>query len=326
MESRLGDIIPKNIFHYTSLEKFKCVLQYGTLRFKLSTQSNDLLDTNYILELIRKLDYFTDTLDATKRKLLEFFIGYFKRDEYVRSYESFVSCFTDVEDSRLLWDAYTMNRPQQGVEETPQYNGVCVAFNRNNLMVTLQEFERAHEGFAGLLAPVWYEEDKQIIALNYLINQAFEVFDSVKDAPDQSQSVVPPIRTGYQLDFGGYKGEPHYFELNLKKAFVEPAFKFIDSVDKTSPFFKHKFWAEEHEYRAAIGKRTASSNDGVIKGTDNNKYIDMPINLELIDYIVLGPCFSEKDRRSIEMLTAPQIPFDRIEQRQSIGTGIITMR
>ena len=63
-----------------------------------------------------------------------------------------------------------------------------------------------------------------------------------------------------------------------------------------------------------------------IERVDDNKYLDMPINSELIDYIVLGPCFSEKDRRSIEMLTAPKITFDRLEQKRSIGTGIITMR
>lgn len=34
-----------NIYHYTSFDKFKCILQNGTLRFKESTQSNDLLDT-----------------------------------------------------------------------------------------------------------------------------------------------------------------------------------------------------------------------------------------------------------------------------------------
>lgn len=326
INSRIDEIIPKNIYHYTSLEKFKCILKYGTLRFKLSTQSNDLLDTNFILELIKKLDYFTDTIDDSKKNLLEFLIGYYKHDRYVRSYESFVSCFTDIEDSRLLWDAYTMNRPPQGDEDISQYNGICLAFNRDKLMAILQKFEHAHEGYAAFLAPVWYDKDKQIKALNYLINQAFKVFDSVKDEPDQNQSIVPPIKTGFQLDFGGYKGEPHYFELKLKKALTMPFFAFIESVDKTSPFFKHKFWSEEREYRASIGKRMAIPNEGIVNGTDENKYIDVPIRRELIDYIILGPCFSEEDRQSIEKMIEPHILFNQIEQRKSIGTGIITMR
>lgn len=321
VDSKIDTIIPQNIYHYTSLEKFKCILNFGTLRFKLSTQSNDLLDTNYVLDLIRRIDYFSDSIDETKRKLLEFLIGYFKNDAYVRSYESYVACLTDVEDSRLLWDAYTMNRPPQGFADIPKYNGVCLAFNRDKLVQILHEFEGEHEGYSAFLAPVWYDEDKQIIALNYLIEQALRVFDSVKDEPDQNQSIVPPIRTGYQLKLGEYTGEPHYFEFKLKKALTEPMFRFIESVDKTSPFFKHKFWSEEREYRAAIGRRKSAVN-----GSDDNKYIDVPIKSDLIDYVILGPCFSDEDRQSIRELTEPRILFNQIEQRQSIGTGIITMR
>lgn len=33
------------IYHYTSLEEFQCILKYGTLRFKESTSSNDVLGT-----------------------------------------------------------------------------------------------------------------------------------------------------------------------------------------------------------------------------------------------------------------------------------------
>ena len=33
------------IYHYTSFEKLQCILEYGTLRFKESTRSNDVLDS-----------------------------------------------------------------------------------------------------------------------------------------------------------------------------------------------------------------------------------------------------------------------------------------
>lgn len=33
------------IYHYTSFDKLQCILKYGTLRFKESTSSNDVLDT-----------------------------------------------------------------------------------------------------------------------------------------------------------------------------------------------------------------------------------------------------------------------------------------
>lgn len=111
LNEKYDAIIPKTIFHYTSFEKFKCILQYGTWRFKLSTQSNDLLDTTYIVDLIKKLKIQNKDLPEDHFKLLDFLMGYFKRDEYRRQYLSYVTCFTGNEDSRLLWDAYTINRP-----------------------------------------------------------------------------------------------------------------------------------------------------------------------------------------------------------------------
>jgi hypothetical protein len=64
-------IIPKTIYHYTSFEKFKCILQYGTWRFKLSTQSNDLLDTTYIVDIIKKLKIQNKDLPDDNIKILE---------------------------------------------------------------------------------------------------------------------------------------------------------------------------------------------------------------------------------------------------------------
>ncbi|MGD9577823.1 MAG: hypothetical protein AB7Y74_06190 [Syntrophorhabdus sp.] len=83
INNRYDAIIPKTIFHYTSFEKFKCILQYGTWRFKLSTQSNDLLDTTYIVDIIKKLEIQRNLTDDY-RKLLEMLICYFKRDAYER--------------------------------------------------------------------------------------------------------------------------------------------------------------------------------------------------------------------------------------------------
>jgi hypothetical protein len=80
INNRYEAIIPKTIFHYTSFEKFKCILQYGTWRFKLSTQSNDLLDTTYIIDIIKKLEIQKNLTDD-HRRLLEMLIGYFKRGE-----------------------------------------------------------------------------------------------------------------------------------------------------------------------------------------------------------------------------------------------------
>ena len=54
------------IYHYTSLDKFKCILQYGTLRFKESTTSNDLLDTTLLFDVLKEYDGLPDYRDLWK--------------------------------------------------------------------------------------------------------------------------------------------------------------------------------------------------------------------------------------------------------------------
>lgn len=106
LNERYDAIMPRTIFHYTSFEKFKCILQYGTWRFKLSSQSNDLLDTIYIVDIIKEFKTQNQDLPVDHLKLLEILMGYFKRAEYERLFLSYVTCFTGKADSRLLWDAY----------------------------------------------------------------------------------------------------------------------------------------------------------------------------------------------------------------------------
>ncbi len=187
-------IIPKALFHYTSFKKFKCILQSGTMRFKLSTQSNDLLDTRYVVDLIRKMEYFNHGLDEIKEKLLTFFLGYYRHHKYKNCYRAFVACFTDLPDSRLLWDAYTMNRPKSHEGELTYYNGVCLAFRRDKIFELLRKAESEAICSNAMIAPIFYEQEQQILALDYLSKRAMDIFDTVKDDEDQSQTFVPTIK------------------------------------------------------------------------------------------------------------------------------------
>ena len=324
---KIDSIVPQIIFHYTNFEKFKCIVQFGTLRFKLSIQSNDLLDTKYIVELIKRIDYFTDDQDASKKRLLEFLLGYYKRADYQSTFKAYAACFTGIADSRLLWDAYTVNRPFGGKLEKIGYNGVCIAFKSDMLRKLLYESEAEKICNSGMLAPVFYKEQEQIIALDFLIKRAVDIFDAVKDDPDQSQDFVPTIKTGYQLDFGGIRSEPHLFEIKLKRSIVETLGSFIESIDKTAPFFKHGFWSEENEYRAVLHRHIAIPNTGgIVKGDIDNEYIDLPISKDFIDYVILGPCFSENDTKVLNEIKDFKLEFSNLEKKYSHGTGIITIR
>lgn len=308
-------IIPKTIFHYTSFEKFKCILQYGTWRFKLSTQSNDLLDTTYIVEIIKKLEIQKNLTDD-HRKLLEMLIGYFKRDEYERQFLSYVTCFTDKSDSRLLWDAYTINRPITNLDDVRDYNGVCIGVNRDKLLNTLQS-KKPEYCDAGFLAPIYYTPQQQMLALDFLCKNALDNWDKTKDDEDQSQDIVPTIRTAYAIKFGDYVGKPHCIEMNLKKSFVNAMLSYIESVEKTAPYLKHQFWEEESEYRASLNMHVSKK--------PKHDYIDLDINEEIIDCIILGPTFSGKEEEIIRKIDNAKLDFSKIKKEKSVGTGIIQM-
>ncbi|MGI6345191.1 MAG: DUF2971 domain-containing protein [Bacillota bacterium] len=316
LSEKYEGIIPKTIFHYTSFEKFKCILRYGTWRFKLSTQSNDLLDTTYIVDIIKELKIQNKNLPDYQRELLEFLMGYFKQEGYERQFLSYVTCFTGKADSRLLWDAYTINRPAISEKEERNYNGVCIGVNRDKLIELLQT-EKPDFCDTGFLAPVYYTPYQQVTALDFLCNNALDTFEKVKDDKDQTQEIIPPIRSAYSIQIGDYIGRPHFFELKLKKSFVKTALLYIESVEKLAPFLKHQFWEEENEYRAAFSLHKSK------KPVED--YIDIKISEELIDFIILGPTFSDKEEGDIQSIKDAKLDFNKLNKKHSIGTGIIRM-
>ncbi|NMB96107.1 MAG: DUF2971 domain-containing protein [Clostridiaceae bacterium] len=316
LNHRYDAIIPKTIFHYTSFEKFKCILRYGAWRFKLSTQSNDLLDTRYIVDIIKKLKIQSRHLSEDHHKLLEFLMGYFKRDDYERQFLSYVTCFTGKADSRLLWDAYTINRPVINQDDLSGYNGVCIGVNRDKLLSVLRS-EKPEYCDAGFLAPVYYSPQQQVVALDFLCKSALETFDRLKDDKDQRQDIIPTIRTTYALQIGDYFGRPHCIEINHKKSFVNSMSSYIESVEKTAPFLKHQFWEEENEYRAALNLHSSKK--------PNHDYIDINFNEDLIDFIILGPTFADKEVNVIKQIKDAKLDFNKFSIKQSMGSGVIHM-
>jgi len=302
INTRYDARVPKTIFHYTSFEKFKCILQYGTWRFKLSTQSNDLLDTTYIVDVIKKLEIQKNLADE-HRRLLNMLIGYFTRDEYKQKFFSYVTCFTGKSDSRLLWDAYTINRPVTNSDDVRDYNGVCIGVNRDKLLNTLKSKkpEYCDEGF---LEPIYYTPQDQMNLLDLICKDALDNWDKTKDEEDQAQDIVPTIRTPY-------------LKMDLKKPFVYSMHSYIESVEKMAPYLKHQFWEEENEYRASLNMN--------ISKKPKNDYIDLDVNEELIDFIILGPTFSDKEEEIIQKIDSAKLDFNKIKKEKSVGTGIIQM-
>ena len=68
------------IYHYTSFEKLQCILKYGTLRFKESTSSNDILDTIGFVNILKSMPHFN--APGATSALLNFIINYYQWEGY----------------------------------------------------------------------------------------------------------------------------------------------------------------------------------------------------------------------------------------------------
>ena len=305
-------------YHYTDFEKFKCILANGTLRFKCSTQSNDILDTRYFVDLLNESN-LSDLCETPEEMaaLNDFCASYFKSESYQPKIAAYVACFTKIKDSRLLWDAYTMNRPKLENAETkhaPKYNGVIIGFNAEKIRNFVQQFN-GKAGFARVyVQPIIYEKVQHLKLLGNCFSEFGLIYEVIKNDPNQAQNLILPIQTGSKV-------------INPKKCFVEAMIYLIYKIETLAPTMKHEFWQEEKEVRAVLCRYSFWGNkDKIEKGEGNNRYIDLPITEDLIETIVLGPEFGEAEEKELNAMTNAKIQFANLNHEKSKGTGIIRYR
>ena len=308
------------IYHYTSFEKLQCILKYSTLRFKESTQSNDILDTMGFVNILKSMPKFKAPVDATE--FLNFLLGYYQRALYIPSSISLVACFSKTPDSRLLWDAYTMHRP--GNQKCPhgdtkycydaatKYNGICIAFRQNQLQQLLQKAEGVFCDKTHIQAIDYGDQRIRILLNNWLKEAVAEMWELSKD-PDQSQNIIPTIPVTSKTG------------LDLKKSLVIPMLNFMQKVEAYSPFYKHEFWHEEKEVRASllITNGRLSNYKDISQYDDGSKYCDISITPDCIDHFILGPEFDDANLSEIKQHTEYKLNICDFELKRSLGTGVI---
>lgn len=308
------------IYHYTSFEKLNLILKFGTLRFKESTKSNDILDTMGFINILKNMTKFKAPVDMTG--FLNFILDYFQRPTYTQTYIALVSCFSSVPDSRLLWDSYTMHRPgnkkcsygdkKYCSDTILKYNGVCIAFYKDKLRDLLSSYEgtlydKSH------IQPIYYGEGKIQILLNEWLKDAAYKYHIATQENKQKQLTIPPIQIKNDMS------------VEFSDDFLKPCLEFLQNVEAYSPFFKHQFWQEEKEVRASI----LITNSSMLKFTnistdsDGAKYCDVPITTDCIDHIILGPEFDDDCYDAIIKHQEYKLNFSKIETKPSLGTGII---
>ena len=302
-------------YHYTDFEKFKCILANGTLRFKCSTQSNDILDTRYFVDLLNESN-LSDLCEAPEdmAALNDFCASYFKSESYQPKIAAYVACFTEIKDSRLLWDAYTMNRPKLENAETnraPKYNGVIIGFNAEKIRALIRQYDDK-PGFAkAYVMPIIYKKTEQQILLGVSFWDFDNLHEEIRKDSDQTQTLILPIvRDNVSISAG--------------RCLTEPMIYLIDRIETLAPAMKHEFWQEEKEVRAVLCRYSFWGNkDKIEKGEGNNRYIDLPITEDMIEVIVLGPEFGEAEEKELNSMTNAEIQFANLNHEKSKGTGVI---
>lgn len=100
--------------------------------------------------------------------------------------------------------------------------------------------------------------------------------------------------------------------------------EFMKKVEAHSPFFKHEFWHEEAEVRAALLISNASlPKFSISEYSDGTKYYDLEIPADCIDHIILGPEFGEQSFEEIDRHPEYKFRFRDYVLRKSLGTGVI---
>lgn len=305
-------------YHYTDFEKVKCILANGTLRFKCSTQSNDILDTRYFVDLLNESN-LSDLCKASEdmAALNDFCASYFKSESYQPKIAAYVACFTKIKDSRLLWDAYTMNRPKiENAEEkcAPKYNGVIIGFNAEKIRALIRQYDDKPGFTKAYVTPIIYEKTDQQSLLEVSFWDFDNLLEEIRKDSDQTQILTTLIAGGNA-------------SISSKKCLTEAKSYLIEKIETLAPAMKHEFWQEEKEVRAVLCRASSWGNqDEVEKGEGDNRYIDLPITEEMIETIVLGPEFGEAEEKELNAMTNAEIQFANLHHEKSKGTGVIRYR
>lgn len=296
-----------NLCYYTDFDTFKLILEHGTLRFKESTKSNDKLDTNILYAELKELFNERYGADNSKSSQMQFLIGFFENTGYQNNSVPVVACFTEKDDSRLLWDAYTMHRADRKAE---RYNGVCIKFNEERIYNAMQK--ECDEEDIFLVSNIKYNKEARREYLNVCLDKFDREVEELSKDPNQSQDIIPE-RT---IMFPSGRRKIAY---KLKKCIVYPMMRFLQNLQLTSSLFKHEFWKEEMEIRALFSKRVDKLN--VL--SDGAHYYDVHITNDCIDKIILGPEFTDSDLADLKRQNNI-IDVDLLRLDKSVGTGVIT--
>ena len=301
----------RSLYYYTDYNTLSKILQYGTLRFKESTSSNDILDT---------IQFYARFREMAEKRLKEMGLNEkwdllstaLTQQEYVGVRVSLVACFSRKSDSRLLWDAYTMNRKGRSSD---RYNGVCIEFDPDALRERMRLSGDAFD----------YKSIKKIVYGFEHVKTPLEnlLYDFCAGVSKRTEK--PPMSQG-RLQSVQASALPEAMTADLREGAARAVRELKSQFDKIAPFYKHEFWYEEEEVRALLSVIRESMDTEVVRQDNSGAlYYDLPIDSSCIRKMILGPEFSSEDYSRLFSIDG-SIRIAEIRTQPSKGTGVITNR
>ncbi|WP_461205323.1 DUF2971 domain-containing protein [Clostridium sp. DL1XJH146] len=278
------------LYHYTNLNGLTGIMDNSSLWSTRSIFSNDIQDSKYIKSiLIKVLKSYTRKEYKPFIKTIYHAFAYAEEEcltalkctnEIFEKY--FIISFSNKRDSRFFWDAYTQN------------TGFNLKFNKTELVNFFNSYEPNVYFKKFINKSVIYNEEEEIIILKKIIEQALKYYN-----------------------FYGNKKNNYFLTRNV-----------IKKLQYEAPFFKHPFWKEEKEYRFAFFRKYNDISLNSIKfntkpkyeGINSNQaYIDLPIDLNLIQRIIIGPC----NYTNIDNLVYKYEFLEKYKFQKSKGYGVV---
>lgn len=317
-----------NIYHYTKDLNVDSIIEKKALWAILSTQSNDLTDTIYISTLITSLgrslierivsnddnvnneekEKVVESVSSLLGNLVDMFCND-RADIYskeAKAEKCFVICFTDLKDSRFLWDAYAKNR------------GINIGIHIEDLKEYIDKMNQnlfSHYQ----IDKVIYDENEQEELIYSILNKNYEKYYNYHDATISEYTMIHKSKLIIELD--GVKSAYNLSPImsTLRKNISDFMSNTCRDLLYVAPYIKHPFWNEENEYRLTFYRTFLDPNLESIRTMKNEDesikfhYIQIPFDFNITNEIHIGPC--------------SEVGIDRLGQicnkiTKSAGTGV----
>lgn len=244
------------IYHYTSADGLKGIIESKKLWFTNAKFLNDYSENNYIFTLLPKFpDTYKETLIEQKffediRKVAENYntgIFYKQDDNVLFADHVYVASFSKSKDNLELWNYYTKSKNSVG------YNIGYISY----------PFKIDSAVLKFIHGEVIYKKDKQLEFVKNIVLAYNSIYRQFKE----------------DIDKDG----------NSKEVFFN---SFVRMLELHNIFFKHEAYKNEQEYRCAIYDVTNYS--GLLPKSRNINgllvpYLEIPYEPEMINSIGISP-------------------------------------